>query len=307
MHLHRQGTQFGHRSFIDLPSILRGGDLLVLNDTVVSARRLFGARATGAAVEALLLRQIGDEFEALTRPAKKLKIGESIEFEAGLIGVVTASLGEGLKRIRFEPSDDLESHILSASQVPLPPYIHTPIGDQARYQTVYGSIPGSSAAPTAGLHFTDEVFKALAERGVQTATVTLDIGLDTFRPVSSENIEDHLIHGETCSVAPATCEAVAACKGRIIGVGTTSTRTLESLAIGPRRLEPGSKDTRIFITPGYEFKVIDGLLTNFHMPRTTMLFMVAALVGRDRLMDAYREAVEERYRFLSFGDSMLVL
>lgn len=258
-------------------------------------------------MEALLLKQVGDEFEALTRPAKKLKVGERIEFEGSLIGIVAASLGQGLKRIRFEPTADLEAHILSASQVPLPPYVHAVLQDQARYQTVYGSSPGSSAAPTAGLHFTDEVFKELARKGVQTATVTLDIGLDTFRPVSAEQIEDHLIHGETCSVPPATSAAVAQCKGRVIAVGTTSTRTLESFAVDKRRVEPGSKDTKIFITPGYEFRVIDGLLTNFHMPRTTMLFMVAALVGRDRLMSAYREAVSEQYRFLSFGDSMLVL
>jgi len=212
-----------------------------------------------------------------------------------------------LKRLKISHSGDLGTALLSAGSVPLPPYVHHRLTDEERYQTVYSSAPGSAAAPTAGLHFTRELLSELESKGVKTARVSLDVGLDTFRPVAVEDIEDHVIHGERCSVHVETAEAVQSCKGRIVAVGTTTVRTLETFASGPRRVESGSRVSRLFITPGFEFKVIDGMFTNFHLPRTTMLFMVSAIAGRDPLMAAYEEAVRTKYRFLSFGDSMLIL
>lgn len=302
--LHREGTDFEHRQFRDLTHILRAGDLLVLNDTRVTARRLMGRRPTGARVEALLLRETSEGIEALTRPAQKLKPGSEVMFDGGEVATVTADLGSGLKLLQFQNPHEV---MRSGGMIPLPPYFHGILRTEDRYQTVYGSQGGSAAAPTAGLHFTPELLKSLNDQGVKIATVTLNVGLDTFRPVSSETVESHLIHGESCLVPPETVKAVAECKGRIVPVGTTTTRTLETFALGERRLESGTCVSRIFITPGYEFKIADGILTNFHMPRTTMMFMLSAFVGRDRLLESYEAAVSERYRFLSFGDAMLIL
>lgn len=302
--LHRTDGRIEHRQFLDLPDILESGDLLVINDTRVTARRLLGHRPTGARVEALLLRQVEGGLEALTRPAQKLKTGATIEFDDGERAVVVEDLGDGLKVLRF---DDPEKVLREAGSVPLPPYFHGRLETEERYQTVYSRSGGSSAAPTAGLHFTTGVMDRLREKGVGLATVTLSVGLDTFRPVTAEVVSDHKIHGETCSVSQETVQAVAQCRGRVIAVGTTTTRTLETFAVGRRSLESGERVSRAFITPGYRFQVVDGMLTNFHMPRTTMLFMLAAFVGRDALMSAYEGAVSERYRFLSFGDAMLII
>lgn len=302
--VHRNREALEHRAFRDLTDILEPGDLLVMNDTRVTARRLMGQRPTGARVEALLLRETSEGIEALTRPAQKLKPGSEIWFDGGETATVVSDLGNGLKTLAFKNPREI---MQSSGMIPLPPYFHGKLATEERYQTVYGTAGGSAAAPTAGLHFTPKLLQSLRSLGVKTATVTLNVGLDTFRPVSSELVEEHVIHGESCTVPSETVQAVSECEGRIIPVGTTTTRTLETFAVGPRRLEPGSSVSRIFITPGFEFKIADGILTNFHMPRTTMLFMLSAFIGRDRLLESYRVAVSERYRFLSFGDSMLIL
>ena len=304
--LHKDGT-IEHRLFRDVVGILDPGDLLVLNDTRVTALRLFGRKRTGAAVELLLLKDLGaDAYEALAKPGARLQPGTEAVFENGLVCRFEENLGEGLKRVQFLGSS-VSERISELGQVPLPPYIHERLPDAERYQTVYSSAPGSAAAPTAGLHFTRPLLEALTSKGVHLAHVTLDVGLDTFRPVKAENLDEHAMHGERCSVSAETASAVAGCKGRVIAVGTTAVRTLESFAAGPRELGVGSKTTDIFIRPGYEFKIIDGMFTNFHMPRTTMLIMLSALVPRESLMAAYQEALAGDYRFLSFGDSMLIL
>ena len=193
------------------------------------------------------------------------------------------------------------------STVPLPPYVHEGLADEERYQTVYARRPGSAAAPTAGLHFTPELIAELEANGIETAMVTLDVGLDTFRPITAGDPSGHVMHGERCEVPPETAVKVARCKGRIVAVGTTTVRTLESLSVGPRHVQAGQTDTKLFITPGYDFRTVDAMFTNFHLPRTTMLLMVSALASPEAVQAAYREAVDHRYRFLSFGDSMLIL
>lgn len=304
--LHKDGT-IEHRVFRDVVSILEPGDLLVLNDTRVTAVRLFGKKRTGASVELLLLRDLGaGAYEALAKPGGRLQPGVEAVFENGLVCRFEENLGEGLKRVQFLGST-VSERVAELGQVPLPPYIHEALPDAERYQTIYSSAPGSAAAPTAGLHFTRDLLEALSAKGVQMAYVTLDVGLDTFRPVKAENLDEHAMHGERCCVPEETAEAVAVCKGRIIAVGTTAVRTLESFATGDRLLATGLKTTDIFIRPGFEFRIIDGMFTNFHMPRTTMLIMLSALVPRGSLMAAYQEALSGGYRFLSFGDSMLIL
>lgn len=296
-----------HRTFGDVLHILEPGDLLVLNDTRVTARRLFGQKETGARVEVLLLRDLGEgRFEALVKPGRKLPDGARVRFEQGLEAVVERHLGEGRRVLDFGEAPD-PAVLDRASFAPLPPYIGPQLRDAARYQTVYAEDGQSAAAPTAGLHFTPELLGALAAKGVRTAKVRLEVGLDTFRPIHAADLGEHRMHGELCTVPSATAEAVAACPGRVVAVGTTTVRTLESFAIGPRRLEPGTMESRLFIRPGYAFRIVDGMFTNFHMPRTSMLVMLAAMVGRERLFAAYQEALAREYRFLSFGDSMLIL
>ncbi len=306
LRLDRQTGEVEHLAFRDVPRLLAPGDLLVMNDTRVSALRLFGERPTGGRVELLLLREREDGWEALAKPARKLGPGERVSFGAGLESTVLGDLGEGRRLLRFTAPGDVREALAALGETPLPPYVRTKIEDPERYQTVYASTPGSAAAPTAGLHFTEEVLAELEALGVRTARVTLDVGIDTFRPISADDPLAHRMHGERCRVPQATADAVADCEGRVIAVGTTSVRTLESMAVGPRQLVAGERDTDLYITPGFLFRVVDGMFTNFHMPRTTMLMMLAALAGHQALMDAYREAVERRYRFLSFGDSMFV-
>lgn len=303
--LHRGSGLIEHLSFRDALGLLQAGDLLVMNDTRVTARRLLGHRETGGKVEALILGRQGADHLALTRPAKKLRPGETIAFDQGLSARVVADLGNGRKLLSFDGAPD--DVIASAGSVPLPPYVHGTLEDEERYQTVYASAPGSAAAPTAGLHFTSGFLTELRAIGVETATVTLDVGLDTFRPIASEDPLRHEMHGERCVVPLLTARKIAECRGRVVAVGTTTVRTLESLSTGPRRVEPKSTDTRLFITPGYRFKTVDAMFTNFHLPKTTMLLMVSALSSPESVRTAYREAVERRYRFLSFGDSMLIL
>ena len=304
--IERESGRIQHLVFRDIVRLLEPGDLLVLNDTRVSARRLLGTKDSGLRVEALIMSSSNEEYLALTKPAKKLRIGDRVTFDDGLTARVVGTQGGGLRSFVFEGGCP-EDVIGRAGSIPLPPYIRQTVQDEGRYQTVYASTPGSAAAPTAGLHFTDDVFIELKSKGVHTARVTLDVGLDTFRPVQSERIHDHSIHGERCVMPAETAQAVRECTGRIIAVGTTSVRTLESFATGPRCVSHGEMVSRLFVTPGYKFQVVDGMLTNFHMPKTTMLFMVAAMAGHGHLKAAYKEAVQERYRFLSFGDSMLVV
>ncbi len=296
-----------HRRFAEVPSLLREGDLLVLNDTRVSALRLMGRKPTGAEVEALLLsEERPGSFVALMRPGKRLRTGARVLFD-DLGATVEAERTDGQRLLTFDETPMLAERLRSIGTVPLPPYIHEALADPERYQTVIANRPGSAAAPTAALHFTSEMLDRLREQGVEIATVTLSVGLDTFRPVESEDLDRHAMHGEVCEVPPETAEAVARCRGRVVAVGTTSVRTLETFAEGPRRLATGRRTSKLFIRPGYEWKIVDGMFTNFHLPKTTMLMMLSALVGRERLLGAYREAIREEYRFLSFGDSMLVI
>jgi S-adenosylmethionine:tRNA ribosyltransferase-isomerase len=294
--------------FRAVTQILKAGDLLVLNNTRVTARRLFGQKPTGAAVELLVLRKSGpNRFESLVKPGKRLQPGAKVLLDHGMVATIETSIGEGLRELSFAGQIPAEELLNSAGSVPLPPYIHETLRDDERYQTVYASTPGSSAAPTAGLHFTSLILEELRTAGIEVAFVTLDVGIDTFRPVTAENLDDHKMHGETCSVPPETAAVIDGCQGRIVAVGTTTVRTLESFAIGPRKVATGTRTTDIFIRPGYEFKIVDGMFTNFHMPRTTMLVMLSTMIGRERLMSAYQEALDHGYRFLSFGDSMLLL
>lgn len=306
--LHRESGVIEDRKFRDIVDILQPEDLLVWNDTRVSALRLKGAKPTGGAVEALVLRETSEgTFAAMVKPGKRLKPGAVIEFGASLKATVTAQLEEPLKEIRFDQTPGWRTEMEAHGRVPLPPYITEEIQDPERYQTVYSRTGGSAAAPTAGLHFTEELLERLDQRGVQTAHVTLDVSLDTFRPVVAENLAEHKMHGETCTLSEATAAKIERAKGRIIAVGTTTARTLESFAIGSRRVRSGTMSTSIFIRPGFSFQVIDGLFTNFHLPRTTMLMMISALASKDRIDAAYHHATQHRYRFLSFGDSMLIL
>jgi S-adenosylmethionine:tRNA ribosyltransferase-isomerase len=307
MLLHRDG-RVEHRMFSDVPNLLKPGDLLVMNDTRVSAVRLMGRKTTGASVEALLIRNLDAfRYEALVKPGKRLKLGTRIEFDGSLGAVVGDDLGDGLKVLNFDACGDFNQRLDSVGQVPLPPYIHTVLADRERYQTVYGVSAGSAAAPTAGLHFTESMLDRIQTGGVEIARVTLHVGIDTFRPVQVEDLGKHHMHGEMCEISPDAAAKINEVKGRIIAVGTTTVRTLESFAKGPREVGSGIQDTRLFIRPGFRFNIVDGMFTNFHLPGTTMLVMISALVGRDVLMNAYSQAVAAEYRFLSFGDSMLVV
>lgn len=308
LHLERATGRVHHRMFRDGVDLLRGGDLLVLNDTRVSAVRLYGHKETGGAIETLLIKEEAPcLYEALVKPGKRLKVGARALFPGDLVATVLEDRPEGRKLLRFEEREDLKDRLSEHGLAPLPPYIHTPLADRERYQTVYSAHAGSAAAPTAGLHFTPEILRQLEARGVQTARVTLHVGLDTFRPITAEDPSQHPIHGERCGISQDSASKIAESSGRIIAVGTTSVRTLETFAVGDRRVETGERLSTLFIRPGYRFRIVDGMFTNFHMPHTTMLMMLSAMAGREAVMSAYAEAVRERYRFLSFGDSMLIL
>ncbi len=317
--LPRAGGPCAHTAFRNIGTYLRAGDLLVLNRTRVLPARLVGRRADGAGgrVEALLLRRDdAGTWEALVRPARRLRPGTRLVFGAGrLSGEVIARTEHGTARLRLAP-EPVEPLLAEVGEVPLPPYIRAWHGDPERYQTVYAAEPGSAAAPTAGLHFTPELLVALERQGVALAYITLHIGLDTFRPVHVEDFRQHRMHREYCTVPPEVVAAVERARaggGRVIAVGTTTVRALESAALAAgaptaaRPLAPYSGWTDLFITPGFRFRVIDGLITNFHLPRSTLLLLVSALVGRERLLAAYAEAIARRYRFYSFGDAMLIL
>ena len=303
--------QLRHGSFRELPELLRPGDCLVMNDSRVIPARLFGRRPTGGSVEVVLLRDMGgDEWECMTRPGRKTPPGTRLTFGGGeLAATVTRSEADGNKVLHFE-YDGIFLEVLDVlGQMPLPPYIKEKLEDKERYQTVYARDPGSAAAPTAGLHFTPELLKTIEDRGVRLCYVTLHVGLGTFRPVKEDNIEDHPMHAEYCIVSPETARIVNdthAAGGRVVAVGTTACRTLESFTDENGILRSGSGWTDIFIYPGYRFKSIDALITNFHLPESTLIMLVSALAGRENILAAYKEAVKERYRFFSFGDAMFI-
>lgn len=301
-----------HRKFRDIISYLRKGDCLVINDTKVIPARLIGTReGTGAQIEVLLLkRKENDIWETLVKPGKKAKIGTVINFGEGLLkGTVVDVVEEGNRLIQFSYEGIFEEILDQLGQMPLPPYITHQLKDKNRYQTVYAKHEGSAAAPTAGLHFTKELLKEIEEKGVRIAHVTLHVGLGTFRPVKVEDVTDHHMHSEFYIVDEEEAAKINEVKqngGRVICVGTTSCRTLESATGEDGILKAGSGWTEIFIYPGYQFKILDALITNFHLPESTLVMLVSALAGRDQVLHAYEEAVKEQYRFFSFGDAMFI-
>ncbi len=300
-----------HRRFYELPELLRSGDCLVVNDSRVLPARLIGSRQSGGAAELVLLRDLGDNcWECLCRPGKKLREGAEIQFGDGeLRAVVEEILSGGNRKIRFLYEGIFLEILDRLGKMPLPPYIREELNDRERYQTVYSRVLGSAAAPTAGLHFTPELLQQIRDLGIPVCPVTLHVGLGTFRPVKEEDIENHEMHSEFCIVPKETAECVNRCKqdgGRIIAVGTTSCRTLESFADETGLLRPCSGWTDIFIYPGYRFRCIDALITNFHLPESTLIMLVSALAGREHVLNAYQSAIENRYRFFSFGDAMFI-
>jgi S-adenosylmethionine:tRNA ribosyltransferase-isomerase len=301
-----------HRHFYDLPSLLRPGDCLVLNDSRVLPARLIGRREPGGgAVEIVLLIDRGEKvWECLVRPGRKVKPGARLSFGDGELTAQVLEVKEGGNRlIRFEYEGIFLEILERLGKMPLPPYIKEELQDAERYQTVYSREVGSAAAPTAGLHFTPELLDQIQAMGVQVCYVTLHVGLGTFRPVKAEDITDHEMHSEFCMIPAQTAEIINQTKGaggRVICVGTTSCRTLESWAAEDGTLKESSGWTNIFIYPGYRFKVLDGLITNFHLPESTLIMLVSALAGREHVLEAYRQAVEEKYRFFSFGDAMFI-
>ena len=312
MVLDRKTGDVEHRHFRDILDYLNPGDCLVINNTKVIPARLYGAKEdTQAKIEVLLLkRKENDVWETLVKPGKKAKPGTRIVFGDGLlVGEVIDVVEEGNRLIQFHYDGIFEEILDQLGQMPLPPYITHQLQDKNRYQTVYAKYDGSAAAPTAGLHFTKELLSAVKEKGVDIAEVTLHVGLGTFRPVKVENVLDHHMHSEFYMVSAEAAEKINHAKEsghRVISVGTTSTRTLESAADESGRLKETSGWTEIFIYPGYQFKVIDALITNFHLPQSTLVMLVSALAGREHVLDAYKLAVQEKYRFFSFGDAMLI-
>ena len=307
----RATGRFEHRVFSDLPEYLRPGDALVVNETRVRPARLRGRKSTGAKIELLLLEEVApDNWRALAKPAKRLRPGSRVMFGEDLRGEVLEAGEEGERIVRFTSDRPVAMMVAEIGEVPLPPYIQKLEQDLGRYQTVYAARAGSAAAPTAGLHFTEELLSDLQTAGVRAVKVSLDIGLDTFRPLSVEHLDEHRMHSETYEISEDAAEALAetcAGGGRIFAVGTTTVRALESWARPPVERRPGRHRTDIFIRPGFEFKLTDVMLTNFHLPRSTLIVMVSAFAGPELISRAYREAIERRYRFYSFGDAMLLL
>ena len=301
-----------HHHFYELPDFLQSGDCLILNNTKVLPARMFGVKdGTGAHVEFLLLKRVGDDlWETIAGPGKRAKLGTTFTFESGLLkGEVRDVLEGGNRLVHFTYEGNFYEVLDQIGQMPLPPYITEKLEDQSRYQTVYSRYLGSAAAPTAGLHFTEELLKRIEEKGVRIGYVTLHVGLGTFRPVKEEDITQHIMHSEHYVLPPETAALINETKqngGRVISVGTTSCRTLESVATFRGKIEAAEGDTDIFIYPGYEFKCIDGLITNFHLPESTLIMLVSAFCGYENTMNFYKVAVEEKYRFFSFGDACFI-
>ena len=309
--LNRETGQWEHKHFYDIIDYLNPGDCLVMNDSRVLPARLLGHRPTGGAVEVLLLRDLGDRcWECLCKPGRKMQVGSEVIFGNGeLTATVRAVQEDGNRVVEFHYTGIFLEVLERLGKMPLPPYIKAELEDQERYQTVYSREVGSAAAPTAGLHFTQELLDAIRAKGVNTAFVTLHVGLGTFRPVKTEEVLEHHMHSELCMMNEETAAILnrtRAAGGRIVCVGTTSCRTLESLVNEDGTFEARSKWTDIFIYPGYRFKAMDALITNFHLPESTLVMLVSAFAGRETILAAYAEAVRERYRFFSFGDAMYI-
>ena len=312
LHLDRISGAIEHRHFYDILDYLKPGDCLVMNDSRVLPARLLGHRPTGGAVEVLLLRDLGDKkWECLCKPGRKMHLGNEVIFGNGELTATVVEVQEtGNRVVEFHYEGIFLEVLERLGKMPLPPYIKEELQDQERYQTVYSREVGSAAAPTAGLHWTKELLEKARNMGVNTAFVTLHVGLGTFRPVKAEEITDHHMHAELCMISAETADILNRTKaagGRIICVGTTSCRTLESLVNADGSFEAKSKWTEIFIYPGYTFRAMDGLITNFHLPESTLVMLVSAFAGREKVLHAYEEAVKERYRFFSFGDAMCIL
>lgn len=308
----RKTGEIAHKHFYDILDYLKPGDCLVMNDSRVLPARLLGHRPTGGAVELLLLKDLGDKkWECLAKPGRKLQAGQEVLFGNGeLTATVICVKEDGNRIVEFHYEGIFLEVLERLGKMPLPPYIKAELQDQERYQTVYSKQVGSAAAPTAGLHFTQELLEKIRLKGIRTAFVTLHVGLGTFRPVKAEKITDHHMHSELCMISKETAQLLNETKragGRVICVGTTSCRTLESLVLEDGTFDEASKWTEIFIYPGYAFKAMDGLITNFHLPESTLVMLVSAFAGRESVLSAYEEAVKERYRFFSFGDAMAIL
>ena len=301
-----------HKHFYDITEYLKEGDCLVMNNTRVIPARLYGVKeGSGGKIEFLLLKRLElDKWEVILKPGKKAKPGSRFEFGGGLLKAeILEVIEDGNRIVRFEYDGVWEEILDKLGEMPLPPYIKEKLSDRERYQTVYSKIEGSAAAPTAGLHFTQDLIKKIEGMGVKIAYLTLQVGLGTFRPVSVDNVEDHLMHSEYYSINKESADIINETKkngGRVIAVGTTSVRTLETSSKEDGTVIPSSGDTQIFIYPGYKFKAVDALITNFHLPESTLLMLVSALAGKDNIMKAYETAVNEKYRFFSFGDAMFI-
>lgn len=310
--LNRNTGELNHRHFRDIKDYLNPGDCLVMNNTRVIPARLYGVKEdTGGKIEFLLLKRIDlNTWNVILKPGKRARRGARFVFGDGLLRAeIIDVLPDGNRIVRFEYSGVWEEILDTLGEMPLPPYIKEKLADKERYQTVYSKIEGSAAAPTAGLHFTNELINEIRDMGVNTAYLTLHVGLGTFRPVSVENVEDHVMHTEHFEVteeAADTINKTRADGGRIIAVGTTSVRTLESVAAPDGTMRAAMGDTNIFIYPGYKFKAVDAIITNFHLPESTLLMLVSAFAGKDKIMSAYKQAVDEKYRFFSFGDAMFL-
>ncbi len=311
--VNRKTGERTHKVFRNITEYLKPGDCLVINNTRVIPARLYGVKeGSGGKIEFLLLKRLElDTWEVILKPGKKAKPGSRFSFGDGLLRAEVLEVIEDGKRIvRFEYQGVWEEILDKLGEMPLPPYIKEKLEDKERYQTVYSKIDGSAAAPTAGLHFTQELLTEIQAMGIKIAYLTLHVGLGTFRPVSVENVEEHIMHTEHYEVTAETAELINQTRregGRIIAVGTTSVRTLETVATEDGVLHPAVGETNIFIYPGHTFKAVDGMITNFHLPESTLLMLVSAFAGKDHIFDAYQEAVEEKYRFFSFGDAMLLL
>ena len=312
MVLNRAKQTIEHKTFKDIIDYLEPGDCLVRNNTKVIPARLYGKKSTGAKIEFLLLNRIeGDIWECIVRPGHKLKPGTEVEFGDGILKAkVLDVMDGGTRKVEFKYEGIFNEILDKIGLMPLPPYIHESLKDNDRYQTVYAKYEGSAAAPTAGLHFTPELFEKIKAKGIDVANVTLHVGIGTFRPVKVENVEEHHMHSEHFYIKQEDADKINNAKKngkRVIAVGTTSCRVLETIADENGMVKPTEGDTQIFIYPGYKYKCLDGLVTNFHLPESTLIMLVSALAGRDYIMKAYNEAVKERYRFFSFGDAMLIL
>lgn len=311
MVLNRKNETIEHKTFKDIIDYLQPGDVLVRNNTKVLPARLYGRKETGAHVEFLLLNNIeGDIWECIVRPGNKLHVGTKVIFGEGLLKAnILDIMPGGTRKVEFEYEGIFNEILDKIGLMPLPPYIHEELKEKDRYQTVYAKNEGSAAAPTAGLHFTEELIEKLEKKGIIIANVTLHVGIGTFRPVKEETVEAHEMHTEHYYIKKEDADKINSAKEngkRVIAVGTTSCRVLESIADENGRVEETEGDTKIFIYPGYKFKILDGLITNFHLPQSTLLMLVSALAGKDYIMRAYEEAVKEKYRFFSFGDAMFI-